>query len=888
MEKLINKLKEITSLSELENIFDINTNTLFYAIVKSKRYDLLKNSNIRLDINDINTLEILIEYLISDEDILYYIHRNDFSFSKSELNIMFNIAFQKYQYSYEFDCFLSNFFKSKEELNDFVKEHKCFFETYINKKEIVPYILKKCDNFVELILKGSHIKLIEELENYSLSNLKLLIQLEKNKKIPYYLGNDRYAKRLFELKSNLNYNEFYQLLNLLNEKSSYDKEIKDSKTTTFTNLVIENIDYLIEVVSQTKTLPKCLIESTAFRDECIKRNRIDLAVKCVLPQNIIKNETLIKAYCNELNINYKDFYKRIEWLTNYYERNNNIFNTFLATSLKDNIFNFPHEHYERFINDVEIQISISKLNDKELTVLSKILNIYNYKEYDISPMIVNVINNISNYKELINSLNLDKISEQDLRNIVNVLQLSNNQYKINIETLPKYSIIKKQYFLDNFNSNDLVSNKDNLLKALFNIDLNEAKYINLKYCYDNNILNNLKNSELPTQIYNYLVLINKIIECDNKNDLFNLYKDTNIYESEIQFESYLRSKYTELYSMSLYRISERKEIYGPKDSIFNEIKFNGKNIQVCIPRTNFNFFIHSVGSCSLDSDVIDINYRNDWLNRPQLQDHFVACSYINEKGIYSIRSSESIIFGFDTLENGSILGMGNTDIDSIGRYAKAYDGSHELQEGNGPRARYFVPSEILKTINDGYNEIVIERRNTDKTKNKEFKRKPDYIIMMAESIEQDNFNSLENLYKNQLLFISEEDKKQISNSKKIKEILLKYKNIISQIANTQGISLNDMINVYINLIKKAKYFEDCLKAASEFDIPLVVVDKNYYFNKMLVETGKYDNETINNILNFYSQANESQKKQIFNNVAKGVDITKIIQIKDCNSFEINI
>ena len=123
--------------------------------------------------------------------------------------------------------------------------------------------------------------------------------------------------------------------------------------------------------------------------------------------------------------------------------------------------------------------------------------------------------------------------------------------------------------------------------------------------------------------------------------------------------------------------------------------------------------------------------------------------------------------------------MGNTDIDSIGRYANAYDGSRELQEGNGSRARYFVPSEILKTINDGYNEIVLERRNTDKSRNKEFKRKPDYIIMMAESMEQDNFNYLESLYQNQLSFISEEDRKvirQIKDSIKLKELLdlIKY------------------------------------------------------------------------------------------------------------------
>lgn len=900
MNELINRLKEITSLSELENLSNINTNYLLYAITKSERYELLRDANIRLNISDSATLEKLTDFLLSDEDILYYMHRNGFAFSKDELNAMFNIVFQKYKYSYKLECFLKNFFGSKEELNTFIKEHKQFFENYINEKgQSVPYTLKDCDSFVELILKGNHVKLVGGLENYSLSNLKLLVKFLENNNIPYYLGNDRYALHLFEFKSSLDPNEFTELLNLLKEKSCYDRKNRDSETTFFTNLINENIDYLIEVVSQTKSLPKCLTESSAFRDECIKRNRIDLAVKCVLSPDIMKNEELINTYCNELNIDPKDFYERSKWILNYHEKNNNIFNTILATSLKDNIFNLNKEHYERFINDVEVQMSISKLNDKELIILSKVLNLYNYKEYDISSMVVNLINNISNYQELINSLNLENVSEQDLKKLVSVLQLPDNQYQINnIESLQNYDELKKQFFVNNFNSNNLVSNKDNLLKVLFNIDLTEAQYIDSKYCHDNDNnspLDNLKNSELPPQIYNYLALINKIIVCDNINDLSALYnnlKDTRVYDSEIPLEPYLRGKYTELYSRSLYRIDERKEVYGPKDSISNEINYNGKNIQVCIPRENFNFFVHCVGSCSLASDVTDTNYRNDWLYRPQLQDHFVACSYINEKGIYSIRSQGSIIFGFDTLENGSILGMGNTDIDSIGRYANAYDGSRGLQEENGDRARYFVPSEILKTINNGYNEIVVERRNTDQSRSEEFKRKPDYIIMMAESLGQDNFNYLETLYQNQLSFISEEDKKeiqQIGNSKKLKEFLAKYKDIISQTADVQGISLNDMANMYVDLIMKAKYFEDCLKASSEFDIPLVVVDKTYYFNKMLAEVATYDDETMSSISEFYSQADEYKKEQMFNMVARGVDLTQLMQPKESTTgFKISL
>ena len=827
-------------------------------------------------------------------------HKNGFSLSKEELNAMFNITFEKYRYSYKFDVFLRDFFRNKEELNVFVKEHEQVFINIIkDNSHSVPFPLKYCDNFVELILKGNHIKLVDGIEDYSLSNLKLLYNLLKqNKKIPYYLGNGRYAEHLFNLKSGLDSSEFIGLLDLLKEKVCYDKKNKDSKTSFFDNLVNENIDYLIDAVSQTKVLPKCLIESSVFRDECIKRSRIDLAVKCILPHDILQNETLVNAYCTELNIDSKDFYERSKWLLNYYEKNNNIFNTFLGTSLKDNIFSLNKEHYERFINDVEVQMSISNLSDKEVTVLSKILNIYNYKDYDISSMIVNIINNISSYETLVNSLDLENISEQNLRKLVSVLQLPDNQFQVNdVESLHNYAELKKQFFISNFNHNDLISNKDILLKSLFNISFNEAQYIDFKYCHDsndNNILENLKNSELPSQIYNYLVLINKIVESNDSNDLSNLFfelKNTSIYDLEIPFEPYLRGQYTQLYSKTLYRIDEKNDIYGPKDSISDEINYNGKNIKVCVPREPFNFFIHCVGSCTLESEVIDTNYKTDWLDRPQLQDHFVACSYINEKGIYSIRAQGSIILGFDTLENGSILGMGNTDIDSIGRYSKAYDGSRELQEGNGTRARYYVPSEILKTINSGYNEIVVERRNTDKSRNDEFKRKPDYIIMMAESMEQENFNFLSTLYQNKLSFISEEDQKEIQRivkPEKLKKFLLGCKSIISQKSDIQGNSLNETANKYVDLIMKAKYFEDCLKASSEFEIPLVIIDKSYYFNKILKETTTFDDETKKSISEFYSKADESKKKKMFNIVAQGEDVSEVMQNKESDKVTISV
>lgn len=163
--------------------------------------------------------------------------------------------------------------------------------------------------------------------------------------------------------------------------------------------------------------------------------------------------------------------------------------------------------------------------------------------------------------------------------------------------------------------------------------------------------------------------------------------------------------------------------------------------------------------------------------------------------------------------------------------------------------------------------------------------------MMAESMEQDNFNYLEILYQNQLSFISEEDKKeiqQIGNSRKLKEFLVKYKDMISQTADVQGFSLNDMANMYVDLIMKAKYFEDCLKASCEFEIPFVIVDKTYYFNKMLSDSVAYDDETMSSVSEFYSQADESTKKQMFNMVARGGDVTPLMQTKEPTSIKISL
>lgn len=888
MEELIKRLKEISSLSDVENLHNINRNKLLFAISKSDRYDLLKDVDVRIDCDDSESLEKIIDYFLSDEDILYYMHKNGFTFSKGDLDQIFNVICKKYYGTYRFDCFFRDFFRTSVEVDAFVREHMPFFKKYIQSTDDIPqYNLRNCDSFVELVL-NNNAKLIYEIENYSLSNLKLLAKFLKSQKLDSpYLGNDRSAYKLFELKSNFSPDEFCTLLGLFQDPNRYDRKVRNSELCSFEHLVKDNMDFLIGVVSQTKIYPKCLIVSSLFRDECLKIGRIDLASKCVFSPDIVKDERLINLYCNELNISTKNFFDRYKWLLSYYDKNNDVFSTFLATSFKDEIFNLNEEHFERFINDVDVQILLSKLSDKELLILSKILVTYNYKDYDISYMVVSILKNINGYSELINSLVLNAITSEDIKLLVAVLQIPGNPYKINnVNELRNYSDLKRRFFEDSVIA-DLDFKKNCMLMALFNVTLKEAIYIDSKYSRDksnNSVLDSLEGSELPKEIYDYLVLLNKIINCKSNDELKKVYGNLNakgVYNNEIPLEAYLRSVYTKLYSDSLFKINEKEIVYGPNDSIFYTANYGDNDVKVCIPRMSFNFFVHCVGSCSLDSDVIDANYRNDWMDRPQIGDHFVACSYINERGIYSIRSENSIIFGFDNLDGGSILAMGNGDIDSMGTYSKSYNGSRELQEGSRT-TKYFVPSEILKSVNEGYNEIVVERRNTDKSKSNDFKRKPDYIIMMADSVEQGSLRYLDTILDNDLSFVSEFDKasiKQNKNKMGLRGIFAKYSDVVIQLASEREISYDDLVNKYINMVSEAKYFEDCLKASSEFDIPLVVVDKTYYFNKILYESKAYDDETKKFISTFYSKANGSVKRQVYNKVATGGDIGSLIKPK---------
>jgi len=437
MEELIEKLKQIKNLSELENLRGIDTNDLLLAIIKSKTYPLLDGHNVKINLDNQESFNRFAEVFLSEEDYFYYMQRNGFSLSQQDVDKLFTFVKDDFKSS-QFNTFFRLFYQNKNLLNNLVIENEEYFRNYLN----TPYVtifgtLQYSDYFIKLIIEKEHFSLIDftnNPESYSPEHLKMIANyLQSTNTIHPHLSyaNHKFVNRLFSLKEEFNNDEFYSLLTLLKDKYRYEQKSYISTDTSFDIIVKENFDYLIKILQGKDFLPKCLIESTTFRDECIKRNRFDLAVQCLLPLNIIGDENLINGYAQALNISPTTLHTRLKWVENYYKKNNNLFNSMLGTSLKDDIFNLDNKHLERFVNDVEIQQSLAKLNPTQLRVISKILDSYSFKDYDISSMVTDIIDNIHSYNQLIDSLDLESLTDKQFRNLIRALQNPNNPYNTN-------------------------------------------------------------------------------------------------------------------------------------------------------------------------------------------------------------------------------------------------------------------------------------------------------------------------------------------------------------------------------------------------------------------------------------------------------------------------
>ena len=886
------QMKQVQSLDEIKNWNRIDSNELLIVIIQTRRYDLLEGRNIAFNLNNKESLNRLIEIILTDEDISLYLKKAGIMLKQPDANAIFEFVKSKGFNDITFSVFVELTWWTVEEielLNNIVLQNKDFFRDYVNNTHtLYGGVIGRVEECLKLVIEENKFKLLDINNNgmyYSSSVFKCLANNinpdEKPPKDFRYLTESAFDC-IVNQKDELTIDEFYNLLTLFQEKSGYDQRLyaQDNSETVVTTFVKNNFDYLIQMMKNKEQLPRCLKESFDFRDECIKRGLFDLAVQCVLPADVLSNENVVQGYCKALNVSPADFKARIEWLGKYYKRNNNVFNTILATSLKDGIFDFNKTHFERMINYVDVQDYLSRMSNSQLKVVSKILNQYSFKDYDMSFAISNIVDNIKSYNNLIESIDADKLDLKTIKQLVKVMQLPGNLYAINnVEDLKNYAEIKKQHFAENLEASSLDENKNNLFQLLFNINLEEAKYIYHQFCHNNEMMQNLQKSELPKKNFAQLVLVDKILHTDSKEELIEIYlnlRNLEIYKNELPLETYLKSIYTRLYASRTYNPEQQYKIGDKEKSVMKQEDYEGKKIDVYSPRGDFKILLHTVGTCTNPDEVISTNARHDWMARPQLRDNFLCCSYVTEKCVFSIRDGKTnAIMGFNDFEDGAMLLFAYGDIDSS--HPEIYNSSRDIQSRAGA-AKYYVPSELEKKSAriDTYSEMVLERRDY-KTKNFA-KRKPSYIICAT-----DAGCGLNELRNTKLNFLTEEDIMQIRkvgpSNNELKNILLKYKETMIQHANESNITLKKFAYHCMDLIQDAWRYDACLKIASEFNVPMVHIDRGYYFQKAL-QNASYDEETKIMALDLYNKEEVVIKRKLFNAVVNNQDISNLLSTQN--------
>ncbi len=898
MDKALDVVSKTPIGSLIDNIDSYDSNELLIAIIKLEKYGLLSFNEININFQNEKSLESFIKLLLSNEDYEYYLKNYGFKINPNDLERIRLIAFKYAIEDYNsFSNYYYSFFGNKEEMDTFVANNREIFVQAIQSGKVRVFgCIDQLNSFVNICLSLGMTETIGYVGKYSSENLKLLLELiRKGYEFKSYDAGTELFNNVFKMRKDFSFQEFYEILVLFTEEHCYSRgysEFKDSD-----EVIKNNMNYLIECISSVGLVPQILALSKDFRDECIRRNKMNLVVQCVLPKDIKSNEELLEKYSQELGLSVDELKKRLNWIENYYVKNNDVYDLIITNMLRDKNIDIPIVHFERFINDPGFQIMYTRLNDKELEIVRRLLNETDYKTYDVSFMIYNVISNIKKYEELINSLDLSKMNSIVFSNLIMVLINANNYYNVRtVNDLVHLRDIKKSRYVESGQTDDINKLKESMVEYLFNIDINMASYLNSKYCYSRRetcIINDLENSELSKEMFNVLKTINLIMTCNDIEALRELQlANDEPYNIAIPLETVLRREYSLLYSKSLYRVEdeERKAKDDPTKALSRKVSLEDKEVQMYIPRDYFNLFIHCLGTCTLGR--ITENFDKEWLEFPQVRDHFVACSYISYDKM-DLRSSTDVVYGFGSLEGSALHGMSDTDIDSIGA-SRYYNGGYSLMRDNNDRAHFFVPSMLLKSKN-GYNELVIERRDNLGSLEQNFKRKPDYIIYMVDTINNsNNFATVSDLLNTELSFLTDEEKEKIKNdnaTQVTEEILTKYARELIQytiVPEGQKLTRRFVVSQYAAKIRQSILYENSVKAAADFNIPIVTIDRSYYLRKIMEDAQCYDLETINKVVAYYLSSPPSRKRDIYYRVVSHKNYEEIIKTNERRSITIEV
>lgn len=519
-------------------------------------------------------------------------------------------------------------------------------------------------------------------------------------------------------------------------------------------------------------------------DEIKEKNREDI-------YEIIKNS--LATYNNPENA------KVTEYLQEIMDTNEELFltldNDFFKTDKYLNLFG--KEKYEVLIAYPQIQSFISQMNDTQLNMFANFIE-YTEKNYEMQkstqladwvPVANILIKGMQNEKKfgkinkVIEEQKFNELPEDLKQKYIHVISKNENWYDINtIEDLNNYENIRKEICLkilsgstDHIPSNiAFLKNREKMIFARlqleFGLDINEAQ--NLVKKYGEGLSENQKNSAIGKTLQR----LQKILNIDDKNldELKEGVDNLAVAQTDLLlmqvWESKCRESYMAEYQNSVYKVNDKDIVVEKYNS-----EYDGKKINVYESNEDFNMFIHCLGAYSEHAKRED--YKKDW-NMPKVVNHGLCTSFIGNNNLGTAQIG-SVAYGFSDFTEEQLQLSSPWDI--ISRYANENFSISSVGYDYKNGIWFCNSKQLIDNTRHTHNEIVFERRQFFKDGSSK-KMQPSYIIYMPEYFKGKTPKEIEKLLENR----------------------------------------EEEINVFMQNDPK---WEEAKKAATQFNIPIVLVDR---------------------------------------------------------------
>ena len=384
--------------------------------------------------------------------------------------------------------------------------------------------------------------------------------------------------------------------------------------------------------------------------------------------------------------------------------------------------------YQDIINNVV------SLNDNELKLLSKLLNLYisKTKNYEWTNLANILIDNLESYEELIENLN--KIENINIGRLIPIL-IHKNTFNIrSIEDIENFQKIKRKKCEELINSQNIKEKQESILLKIYGQNIQEAE----KFGED---IDKIQDEELKKYIKNLI----KIIEINNSDELNKLYEQ--IKEEKIVnpllIEKRLKIEYWKLYNNDLFKIKDAIKLQD-EENLYSA-------------GTNFKMIITSVAPFVYNEIE---NYKKDW-NRPSIGSQHFCASYIrNDMLGHAI--IPHVCYGFEQMSLDSLVLSGTNDIFSSGF---SFETTSKREE------KYLAPdSQIQQT--QRYNEMDFRRIQSEN------KKQPDYIVVFKKNGKIKNMRKAKKAsydFENLPIVVIDVDECLRTEKEKIKKLYEEYK-----------------------------------------------------------------------------------------------------------------